>query len=199
MSYVDLHDLRYAMGVADVGEDAPFVDAINAACSWVDSFCGQSFGQVTEARTFAPQRCDRLTLAHSPIATLTGLEVRLDDNLDGTFETSLAASNYVLLPPGGRTETGEAGPYREIRFVGRTPVVDEHGRPTVQITATWGWPAVPAPVASAARLQAQHVFAARNAPLGYSTVGDLGVIRVRGASPAVEALLAPYRVGWGIA
>jgi hypothetical protein len=64
----------------------------------------------------------------------------------------------------------------------------------VQITARWGWPAVPKPVLQAAQIQAVSIFKSADAPLGVAGFGDIGVVRLRQAMhPVAMSLLSQYR------
>jgi hypothetical protein len=69
-------------------------------------------------------------------------------------------------------------------------------RPSVQVTARWGWDAVPAPVRQSTLHLAASLFKLEHAPFGVLAVGDFGPIK----APAdtlrnVKALLEPYRRG----
>lgn len=85
------------------------------------------------------------------IATTTGLVIVIDEDRDGSFadETPLAASDYRLLPLNAPLGP-EPKPYNRIEIpswssrMGAWPPATQ-----VQITARWGWPAVPEPVRAA--------------------------------------------------
>lgn len=87
-----------------------------------------------------------------PIATLTGVVVKVDSDNDGSFadETALVdGTDYELLPRDA-ADRAEAVPWTEIRLTGwgsygtTWPVGAR-----VQVTAEWGWPAVPEAIVSA--------------------------------------------------
>jgi hypothetical protein len=63
----------------------------------------------------------------------------------------------------------------------------------VQVTGTWGWPAVPVDVKQACLLLAARLFIRKESPQGVAGFGEFGAIRVRSADPDVVALLEPYR------
>jgi hypothetical protein len=65
-------------------------------------------------------------------------------------------------------------------------------RPTVQVTARWGWPAVPEPVRSACGILAGRLFKRADSLLGVAGFGDLGAITLRAVDPDVQRMLAPY-------
>jgi hypothetical protein len=74
------------------------------------------------------------------------------------------------------------------------------GRPGVQVTAKFGWPAIPDDVTKACLVQAGLLFKADDASLGAIQFADAGVaLRMQNRlHPVAEALLEPYckpRVG----
>ena len=71
-------------------------------------------------------------------------------------------------------------------------------RPSVKVSAVWGWPAVPGPLTEAVLLLASRLYARRSSPTGVAGFGDYGVVRVTTADADVADLLAPYvREGFG--
>jgi hypothetical protein len=62
----------------------------------------------------------------------------------------------------------------------------------VQVTARWGWPAVPEPVRSACGILAGRLFKRADSLLGVAGFGDLGAITLRAVDPDVQRMLAPY-------
>jgi hypothetical protein len=69
----------------------------------------------------------------------------------------------------------------------------------VTVTGVFGWPAVPAAVKQACRLQVARVFKRADSPLGVAGFGEFGVVRVTQLDPDVKALLEPYRRHAGFA
>jgi hypothetical protein len=64
----------------------------------------------------------------------------------------------------------------------------------VQVTAVFGWPAIPEPVTQATIIQASRIFKRYDSPLGVAGFGDLGAIRVsRYLDPDMAQLVEPYR------
>ncbi|WP_346134410.1 phage gp6-like head-tail connector protein [Streptomyces carpaticus] len=62
----------------------------------------------------------------------------------------------------------------------------------VQITARWGWPAIPASVAAAARIQAARLYRRKDSPEGVTGSAEWGVVRLSRRDPDVWTLLEPY-------
>lgn len=176
--------------------------AISACSRGIDRFCERTFYQSTGSRVF--DACEgyddngrwvqTIELGgHNDISTVTS--VKTDDNADGTFETTWTASDYQLLPinaPSGPEEE----PYTELRAIGtRTFPIPRTGRlGLVQVTGTWGWPAVPEAVKQACILHAARIFKRKDSPDGVSGWGEFGVVRVGRTDPDVIAFLQPYQV-----
>lgn len=72
------------------------------------------------------------------------------------------------------------------------------GPATVQVSAQWGWPEVPAEVASAAIQQTLHLWKSKDAPLGISGGAEMGQMRLLSMmNPTTKMLLAPFiRGSW---
>jgi len=201
MAYATVAELRGHMGIAaaDTAEDTRLSDALDAATAWIDSLCGQSFASTSATRTFAARDPWTLDLSGSPL-TATITSVKTDAGFDGTFETTLAVTDYLLLPVGGRQLDGSTGPYTSIRYITSVwPIDFVYGRPGIQIVGTFGWAAVPAAVKTACLLQAAHLQASKDTPLGVAGFGDIGIRTVRGENPMVRALLSKFMVKAAVA
>ena len=88
----------------------------------------------------------------------------------------------------------QSRPYTRIVTTGvRTfPLFYFPSLPTLEITATWGWAAIPDDVREAAILMSMRMFSRYNAPLGVAGFGDMGAITVRAIDPDIRDLLNPY-------
>lgn len=201
--YTTVEELRDELGnytSTDTSDDAKLQRAINAASRQIDGFCGQRFWQdsTAVARTFTPDNPYSLDLSEfgEGIATSTGLVVKLDETDSGVYGTTLTTSTDFLLRPDDAALLVPARPYTEVALTGATYSFSRssYGRALVQITAKWGWPAVPAEVNKACLIQAIDLFKAKDAAFGVAGVGDLGVLRVSsGLNRLARALVEPYR------
>jgi hypothetical protein len=61
----------------------------------------------------------------------------------------------------------------------------------IQVTGTFGWPAVPLNVKEATLIQAADTFRSKDAPFGVAGFGEFGVVRV-GPNLRVQSLLRRY-------
>jgi len=171
--------------------------AINSASRMIDKHTGRRFWQdanVVDRQFFAD---DSVTCYVDDISTTSGLIVKIDDDADGTFETTLTISTDFILLPVNAGDLNPVEPFTEIRNVSDTVTrlpVWSYGRPGVQVTAMFGWPAVPDDVEKACRVQAAQLLKASDAIFGGVSLGlDGGVLRVRATmTPLAEALLEGY-------
>lgn len=173
--------------------------AINATSRAIDQHCGRRFwlDAAVVARVYRPRDAHRVLI--NDIGDTTGLIVKTDTTGDGTFATTWDAEDYDLEPRNADVvASGDTGaPYSFSRIVAiddKSFLVDSR-RATLQITAKFGWSAVPDDVTEACILKAASLFKRREAPFGVAGFGDFGVVRIR-KDPEVMDLLGPYvRIG----
>ena len=197
--YLTTAEARTYAGLSDLADTELLDDGVTAVSRAIDNACQRSFFQhVAEARTFPTQSAAMLTLgAFNDLVSVTTL--KFDRDGDGTFEETVSSSNFGLLPPAGGGFP-EAGPYTAVQLYNSTwfPVpggTAGTGRTFLtQITGTWGWPAVPAQVKQACRLQVARVMKRQESPLGVAGFGEFGVVRVSRLDPDIDAMLQPYKL-----
>lgn len=203
MAWPSVAEVKSDIGIGDSTDDVRLSDCLDAAKTMIEHRCGQSFTLTAAvARTFAPTSYRLLVLpVGSWIGDTTSLVLKTDDNRDGVFETTWAATDYQLepLPYGGAAAApavyadGGGGPARRIRAIStRMFPMPLYGRAVVEITAKWGWAVVPAPIKRAAVQLTSELFKAADAPFGVAAFGDFGPVRVGRFNPIVERLIAPY-------
>jgi len=193
--YAALAELKAVLDIpVDFVDKDPLLErAIEGASRRIDGWCHRSF---VAAGTAAGSATTRVFAPHSSrvcyvddIANTAGFVLRTDADGDGVFEVTWQADDYELEPRNALVK-GEA--------VTRIMAVDElfptaNWRTPVQVTANWGWPAVPHDVREACLLLAGRQFKRGDALLGVAGFGDIGTVMVRSSDPDVQALLAPYR------
>lgn len=192
--YVTAEELKTDFNIADFDDETVIEAAVNAASSWVNAHCGRQFNAAASAtaRVFYPR--NRTFVEVDDISTTSGLVIKTDPNDDGTFETTWTSSDYQLEPLNG-VHNGETGwPYREIRAVASEWFPIGNDRASVEVTATWGWAAVPSPVKRATAIMAAKIYKRRDSAEGVlAGFGDFGPVRVGSRiDPDVEALLHDY-------
>jgi hypothetical protein len=190
-NYATLAQVKSALRITDQIDDALLNTAISAASRYVDGYCGRTFDAAsgTAIKDYVPSgRMEPLF-----VNDLTSVvSIKIDEDLDRTFATTLAPIDFQLEPVNG-TSFANPSPFYIIR-----PQEDGYwptyaGRATVRVEATFGWPAVPDAVREATILQSSRLFTRLDSPLGIAGFGDMGSMRVsfRG-DPDVNMLLSPY-------
>lgn len=189
--YCTLAEVKEALRVTDSTDDTLIENAIEGASRRIDGYTGRWFYK-TSSTAIKQYAVDGYKVATSDIATTT-VVVKTDDNGDGTFETTWTQGTDYQLEPLDATLTGI--PYRNVVAIGgkRFPLITVPKQPLVEITAYWGWNAIPDDVREAAVLLSIRGFARLNAALGVVGFADMA-IQVRAVDPDVRDLLAPYRI-----
>lgn len=191
--YATLAELKTRLDITDTTDDTRLTSSVLSASREIDAWCGRQFNDAgtATARVFAAAGC---TLAMvDDFSAITGLVVATDGNDDGVYETTWVAGDYELEPLNGVVAGMSGWPYWRIRAVGSRTFPTGRRRAVVQVTARWGWTAVPAPVKEACLMIAAETFKAGDAPFGVAGFGEFGPVRVRMNSQA-QTLLAPYRL-----
>lgn len=200
-AYTDLATVKSYLGVAVSTYDTQLTMAVNAASRSIDNYCHRRFwlDPTPVARTFAVTGPLELELDNDGIGDTAGLVVKTDPAGDGTYGTTWAAGDYQLLPVNAAYASPEPQPWTAIQAVGirifPTYVTGYLRRvDRVQITARWGWPAVPDAVVQACLIKASSLFHRKDSPQGIAGFGDFGPVRLTSREDAdVVKLLDPYR------
>jgi hypothetical protein len=191
-NYATLAEVKSALRITDAIDDALLNTAISAASRFVDSYCDRSFSKSTAVRDYVPTgRMDALIVDDVSVVTA----VKIDEDLDRTFGTTLRPIDFQLEPVNQRAAGQGDWPYVRIRpqEEGYWPIALER-RATVRVEGTFGWDAIPDPVREATILQASRLFTRLDSPLGIAGFGDMGGMRVSfKGDPDVMMLLAAFR------
>jgi hypothetical protein len=196
--YATRDQLKAELGipVSNTNQDDLLDAAINAASRQIDGVTGWPHGfwqdGTVVAREFYAESHYCLDVPEG-ISTTTGLIVKIDEDGDGTFERTLTISTDFLVAPVNAGDNVPAWPYTEIIVTDNysLPLLSNR-RPGVQITAKFGWPAVPDDIAKACLVLAHDLYKAKDAPFGVAGIADQGVLRV-GTNRTAALLLAPYK------
>ena len=192
MAYTDLATVRSYLGIpsSDSSQTAAINAAIAASDKEIDQITGRTFvvPSGATAKTFIPY--DEYTLYVDDVAQLPGLVVKEDTTLDGTYDTTLTiTTDYVV--------NGNSAPYRVIKRVdGDTWPRDRYGRPTVEVTAFYGYGmAVPDQIKQCSLVIAARLYQRRSSPLGFQAGSvDVGFVRISRTDPEVIALLRGLKI-----
>jgi len=189
-SYVALSELKSALGITGSTDDAFLNLAIDSAEESIDDLCGRVFTAAgsASARTY---RAQPYLVVTDDVSTLTGLVVKTDTSGDGSFDTTWASSDYQVEPLNNLTKGRGVN---NIRAVGsQTFPVYGDGLASVEVTADWGWPAVPDSIKQSALMLASRLYGRKASPMGVIGVGDFGPVRISRSDPDIAHLLMDYR------
>lgn len=194
-----LADVKAALRITtDTDDDDRISLAIEAASRLIESgeVCNRQFTQdaTVSARAFVPT--DREFVEVDDFQTTEGLIVKVDYAGDGSFGTTWEAADYQLEPING-LENGRPWPYTGIRALrslyfpawGSTTWTHPYTQALVQVTAQWGWAAVPPEVTKAAIVQSISLFKADDVPFGATPFADTGILRLKDSLHPTAALL----------
>lgn len=193
--YATLTTLKARLNIADTNQDTALTSALNAATQAIEGHCGRQFNDAgsASARVYYP---DTLTsVIVDDFSTTTGLVVAADYSNAGTYSTTIGSANYQLEPLNGVVDGSPGWPYYRIRAIQTwyplwyTSI--GYPRTSIQVTAQWGWAAVPPGVQQACLMLAEETFKLKDAPFGVAGFDINGVVRVRD-NPKVAALLMRY-------
>ena len=183
------------IGTADTIDDDLIDNCVGAASRLIDGYCNRRFwSNGTATRVYQAE--DSFYCSIDDIAG-TAITLKTSSFADGNFDVTWSASDYQLEPLNGNLD-GLTWSYDKIRAVGDYlfPTVNANygEQALVQVTAIFGWPAIPEPVTQATIIQASRIFKRYDSPLGVAGFGDLGAIRVsRYLDPDMAQLVEPYR------
>ncbi len=183
--YAELSELRSMRGITDgnTDQDGDLQRALTRASRAIDDRTGRRFYADADASARTYRTAGRLAAADGRWLLVvddiadTSITVELGDGTAWTAHT-----DYELDPENaiarGRAVTGLA---RASWPASR-----------VRVTARWGWPAVPDPIAEATLLLANRRFMRRDSPEGVAGLAQEGPVRVSRFDPDIEDLVAPY-------
>jgi len=189
--YCTLAAIKARLGITDTTDDTVLEAVVESVSRAIDDYTGRWFYAATQTRYFTAQR--RGCLLIDDLLSVTTLKT--DDDADGTFETTWAATDYHLGPYNAQLESVPQ-PYTRIEIApnGNNWFPDGVSR-GVEIVGSWGFSSTtPDVVEQACLFQVAHEFRAREAPLGAMGSGELATdVRMTGLHPVTRRLLEPYR------
>ena len=196
--YVSVTDFKAHAEIGDTDDDTEIGNVLDAVSRSIERFCGRQFNDAgsASARVYWPHRPDVIRV--DDFHTTTGLVVAYDSGNDGSYGSTVTSSNYTLYPLNGVVDGITGHPWRQIQLHNTTlPSTD---RPTMQVTAQWGWAAVPHPVEAACLIQATRIYRRKHNPGGLSLGTNDFVFRTPAKLDGdVEAMLRPYVVAVPVA
>lgn len=202
--YVKSEELKSSATITVSADDAEVAFAISAASRAIDDHTGRQFGVLTTAAAryyqahWDPDR-RRHVVAIDDLMTTTDLVVKTNDaDSDTTFGNTLVLDTDFRLAP--YNAAADSRPWLTLIDIPGTT----HGLPTrqrsIEVTALWGWTAVPSVVKSACLLQATRLFSRKSAPFGVAGSPEIGseMRLLARLDPDVQLLLSTVRRYFGV-
>lgn len=186
--YCTLAQVKAALRLTDNADDTLIESAIQSASRRIDGYCNRWFykTQQTAIQVYPASiyECGVLNdIANNSVT------VKIDSVGDGSYSTTWTQGQQYQIEPLNTAITGK--PYRRIVAINGYSFPFAVDKPLVQVTAQWGWNAVPADVEQACILLSMRQFARLNAALGVVGFADMA-IQVRAVDPDVRDLLNQY-------
>ena len=175
-------------------EDPQMEAAIESASRIIDAHTNRRFysDSTVSARVYYADTPIRCTV--DDFSTITGLIIKTDTGDNGTYDQTWAATEYILEPLNAEIGGVASQPYNSVIATIPKLFPTTGRRPRVQVTAKWGWAAVPDTVRQACLIQAARLYRRAQTPEGFAAGESFGAIRVSTKlDPDVQMLLAPYR------
>lgn len=197
--YCDGTQLKAALGIpsSDTGDDAALERAIESASRLIDRYCSRFFYDSGSATAKKFRADDPWVLPVPDFSTTTGLVVKTDTTGDGSYDTTWSSTGS---PADYQVEPFDADddgwPYTSIVATDDKTFPTGGRLPAVQVTAQWGWTAVPEPVVEACIIQASRIFKrVREAPFGVAalTIDGAGIRITSRLDPDVQLMIDGYR------
>lgn len=143
-AYVSLDTLKSSgvLNITGSGDDGRLRSLIEASSRIVDRYCNRHFFVFKGAKLFDGSGTPSLLIPDLISIDANGLKT--DQNKDRTFETTWAATDYILTPSNAAPVDGDnpsSRPYTRIAVDGDAGSKSEFplGMQTVQIAGLWGW------------------------------------------------------------
>ena len=191
--YAAVADLAGYMTVNAVTYNDDLAHALTTASRQIDAHCARRFWADTAATARVYWSKDTRVAMIDDAWAITSVKASSAD--DGNYDVTYATmTDYQAEPLNGVADGVDGLPTWRLRFNKAVlPIGTE--TPTLQITAKWGWAAVPEAVRQACLIMAGEIFKLREAPFGVAGFNEMGAVRIGRMSPQAAALLRPFRTG----
>lgn len=197
--YVNSAELKAHLRITDTNDDDALALAITAASRAIDRSCGRQFGlngsAVARVYTWGKTFIEDLPAVEvDDFMTSTDLSIKLDTSGSGSYGSALAS-----VDPWPWNAVADGRPWTHLVFrayASGFPTALSQG---VQVTANWGWTAVPDVVKQACLIQASRFFVRRDSQYGVAGSPETGTeLRLLDRlDPDVAVLLSTVRRHWG--
>lgn len=196
--YCTSAELKAYITTVSATDDSRIALAITAASRAIETATDRQFGvlSVAAARYYSVCRYGdgRYIAEVDDFQSAAGLVVKFDLDDDYTYETTTTA--FRKLPLNAASDTL---PWTQLAFNSGTTV--SLTKDALEVTALWGWTAVPDTIKQATLLQASRFFKRKDAPFGVAGSPEMGneLRLLAKCDPDVEVMIQAYRADWLVA
>lgn len=196
--YTTLNAMKSYLSISDNSDDTILETMVESASRSIDRIANRRFYLDANATSRQYRAYNDVFAYVDDIGTTSSLVVAMDEDGDGTFETTLTLNTDYILDP--LTAPSLSRPYTQLTMVNTTytwpifPGMFSNGlRPGVQVTARWGWPSVPDDIEMACQILTADLYKRKDSPGGVLGLGDLGAIRMSPLGRDVTAMVRAYK------
>jgi hypothetical protein len=190
--YITLANLKTYLKIDDSVDDTILEGIIESASRSIDRIANRRFyaDAAATARTYRP--IGNLRVQIDDVSSTTGLIVKTDPGSTGTYATTFTLNTDYIVEPTNAIALGR--PITTITIVGPTAFsLPVNYWPQVQVTAKWGWPAVPDDIEQATYILSADLYKRRDSVGGVLGISELGAIRMSPLGRDIAAIVRAYR------
>ena len=126
------------------------------------------------------------------IGSTTGLVFKTDPDSAGVYQTTFTLGTDYIVEPTNAIVQGR--PINYLTIVGSSTLsYPINYRPTVEVTARWGWPTVPDDVEQATYILSADLYKRKDSIGGVLGLSELGAIRMSPLGRDIAAMVRAYR------
>ena len=191
--YATLAEAKAYLSIADSIDDTMLESMVEAASRSIDNIAGRRFYLDASASARLYRGTNPYILTVDDFGSTTGLALALDTGGDGTYETTLTYNVDYVVGPFNAVAMGK--PYTQISLVGGQllPWLLPNLRPSVQMTAKWGFPTVPDDISQACLILTADMYKRKDSVGGNLGISELGAIRMSPLGRDIAAMTRAYR------
>jgi hypothetical protein len=197
--YVTSAQLKAQLRITDTADDAAVAIAVTAASRAIDHSTNRQFGlngsAVARVYTWERTYIDGLPAVEiDDVMTSAGLVVKLDQAGQGTYGSAITS-----VDPWPWNASADGKPWTHLVFRAYASAFPTPFSQGVQVTANWGWTAVPSIVQEACLIQAARFFVRRDSSYGIAGSPETGTEMrlLERLDPDVALMLSTVRRLWG--
>lgn len=190
-NYCTSAELKTRLGISDASEDTAVAAAVSTSSRNIEKYCRRQFNDAGSASARRYYPLDSETVLVDDYWTTSGLQLATDNDDDGVYETVWDLTDFEAFPLDRLRDGVDDWVYWKIKAVDSYRFYNSR-RPNVELTARWGWEAVPASIKEATLALAEEVFKMKDSPYGIAGFGEFGFVRVR-ENPKIVSMLKDYR------